>query len=63
VLKQLVRNVIQPDKDLGHSDSKPYKSKSESTEESSQQNSAAGEQEAGNKNEAKQSAADCDDCK
>ena len=25
VLKQLVRNVIQPERDLGHSDSKPHR--------------------------------------
>jgi len=33
VLKQLVRDIIQPDKDLGHSDRKGHKGKTETSTE------------------------------
>jgi len=59
VLKQLVRNVIQPERDLGHSDSKAHQSRTEMIGDPSQASSTAAEQRVGNKEETNQCAEAC----
>ena len=62
VLKQLVRNIIQPERDLGHSDSNPLKSRTEKIGEPSQASNKAAKQGDGNGEETNQDAEVCDDC-
>jgi hypothetical protein len=63
-LKQLVRNIIQPERDLGHSDSKPLKSRAEKAEEGDHKNIGAAEEVVSPTFEdTKQSVEVCEECK
>jgi len=63
VLKQLVRNIIQPERDLGHSDSKPHKSREEEKEERDYKNTTPAEKLSSQTQEGKQDTEACEDCK